>query len=372
MKNVRSALCFVLITIFAVALISCEQPKAQDNGYAVMEMTVDVPVEEKLLTVWAPGQVRSFVYKATPKFVQDGDVYNDIVGQRLDWAPVTFYTSTGEEETVGHLRASMGYYQPGGWEIEIMALNAGGNPVYYGTTGHVYLNAGERNGFVLELHGVQSIGSAASLDVTFSGPRVSEALGGSPKPVMDIKWLDGTTRRVGSGWTSTIQTDGTILHHIHIDNLPAGETDVVFSTVMPDGTIVTKETAAVLLINGETTTVEGTLETGSYIDPGFDIEEDKSEITASIRIVSGGSERVHNPYDGGERFFDVAIGSAAVFSYDLTGAEGDSWRWLVDGVQKGTGKTFTFTENDPGQYQITAMTWRDEKTCSEEILVVVK
>lgn len=371
MKNIR-CLYYLLLIAMIFGLSSCEQPKVQDNGYAVMEMTVDVPVEEKLLTVWAPGQVRSFVYKATPKFTQDADIYNDIVGQQLDWTPVKFYTSTGEEETVGHLRASMGYYQPGGWEIEIMALNSGGNPVYYGTTGHVYLNAGERNGFILELHGVQSIGSTASLDVTFSGPRVSESLNGSPKPVMDIKWLDGTTRHVDSGWSSTIQTDGTILHHIHIDNMPAGETDVVFSTVMSDGTVVTKETTAVLLINGETTTVEGTLETGSYIDPGFDIEEDKSEITASIRIVSGGSERPYNPYDGGERIFDVSVGSTAVFSYDLTGAEGDSWRWLVNGLQTGTNKTFIFTENDPGQYQITAMTWRDEKTCSEEILVVVK
>ena len=370
-KPVHIVSAIVLIAVLLLS-VSCEQPKVQGDGYALMEMTVDVPVEEKLLTVWAPGQVKSFVYKATPKFIQDGDVYNDIVGQQLEWTPVKFYTYSGEEEVVGHLRTSMGYYQPGGWEIEIMALNGGGNPVYYGTTGHVYLNAGERNGFVLELHGVQSIGSSASLDVTFSGPRVSETIAGSPKPVMDIKWLDGATRHVDSGWTSTIQSDGTILHHIHIDNMPAGETDVVFSTVMPDGSVITKEMVAVLLINGETTTVEGTLETGGYIDPGFDIEEDKSEIAASIRIVSGGSERAKDPYDGGERIFDVGVGSTAVFSYDLTGAEGDSWRWLVDGVQAGTAKTLSFSKSVPGQYQVTAMTWRDEKTTSEEILVVVK
>lgn len=366
-----------IIFLTAVILIpSCEMKGPETaggtgNALAEAEIMLTVPAEEKLITVWVPGKVASFVYKATPKFVQDEDVFNDITGAQPEWTPVKFYTVTGEEETVGHIRASMGYYQPGEWEIEIMALNRSGNPVYYGTTGSVFLNAGELNGFMLELHGVQSIGSTAALDVTFTGPRVSENVSGSPKPKMVITWLEGNKREISSGWTSTVKTDGTIEHSIHLEGMPAGETEVLLATVMPDGSPVSEERIAVLLVNGETTIIEGTLETGEYTDPSFDIEEDKTEIKASVRIVSGGTERAPDPYDGGERFFDVAKNATAVFSYDLDGAEGQSWKWYVNGIQEGTEKTFRFMKTEPGQYQVTAVTWRNEKTVSEEILVIV-
>lgn len=376
MKRKSHLIAVLLAAIVALmpVVVSCSQePAIIPDGLAELAMEVFSPVEEKLLEIWAPGKVKSFVYKATPTFVQDGDLSNGIVGEQTEWKTVKFYrVDDNVIDTVGHLKASMGYYQPGRWEIEIMALNANGNPVYYGTTGTVYLNAGETNGFIVPLHGVTSIGESASLEVSFTGPRTAELAKDSPQPSMKIVWLDGTEREITTGWSSTNSSRGTVFHSIHLDNLPAGETKIIFTLTQPDGAVVTQETAAVLLVNGETTTVEGSIETGGYMDPSFEIEEDKSEIKVSVEIVEGAVKRPADPDGKSPQVFDVPVFGVAKFNFFPEGANADTWKWYVDGKEAGTGSILVFNKKVPGTYQVTACVWRDEKTASEEFLVIVK
>ena len=374
-RKSNTTVAIAILIAMAILATSCSQePSAVPDGKAEVYMEILSPVEEKLLEVWAPGKVKSFVYKATPGFVQDGDLTSIIVGEQKNWTPVTFQrVEDNVPDTVGHLKAVMGYYQPGRWEIEIMALNANGNPVYYGSTGTVYLNAGESNGFIVPLHGVTSIGESASIDVTFTGPRTSDQVTDSPRPSMKIKWLDGTERTISTGWTSTNASRGTVLHTIHVDNLPAGETDITFILTQADGAVVTSETAAVLLVNGETSTVEGSIETGEYMDPSFDITEDESEIEVVVRAESGATLQEASPDGKGPQVFEMELFTKSCFSYTPSGAPADKWRWYINGdLQLWKEDMFIFNETIPGMYQVTACVWRGEKTASEDFIVIVK
>ena len=364
----------ILLTVMVMVTSCSQEASGLPDGQAEVHMEIFSPMEEKLLEVWAPSKVKSFVYRATPGFVQDGDLSSTIVGEQRNWTPVTFRrVETDVPDTVGHLKAVMGYYQPGKWEIEIMALNANGNPVYYGSTGTVYLNAGESNGFIVPLHGVTSIGEAASIDVTFTGPRTGDQVADSPHPSMKIKWLDGTERTIDSGWSSTNASRGTVLHTIHVDNLPAGETDITFILTQTDGAVVTSETVAVLLVNGETSTVEGSIETGEYMDPSFDITEDRTEIEVKVRAESGATLREGSPDGKGPQVFELEAFTEACFSYTPSGDPGDIWKWYVNGdLHFWTSDRFRFNEVIPGMYQLTACVYREEKTASEDFIVIVK
>lgn len=371
MKGIK-ALFFTAICL--VCLLSCTNDISSEhvNGHASLLLNITVPLEEKLLTVTVPGEVKSFVYRAIPLFEQDEDITGNIVGAKEEWTPVMFYTEEGEESTVGHLRASMGWYASGAWEIEIKALNANGNTVYYGTTGKIYLNAGEKNGYEIELHGVQFEGEYAELDISFTSLRTSLEVENGPQPKVEITYTNGEKRQFSSLWTSTntSEEEGTVRHTIHIDSLPVGEAEVYITLSLPDGSAITSERLAILLINGETTFIEGTLETGEYINPSFSITQDKSEIKGKITAISGVTEEAS--LSKTNRVFKSQLGQSATFSYLVeTGEkECDTYRWLVDSVEKGQTKEFVFSASDVGQYTVTVIANRDEKTTSEEILVI--
>ena len=190
---------------------------------------------------------------------------------------------------------------------------------------------------------------------------------------MKIKWLDGTERTINTGWTSTNASRGTVLHTIHVDNLPAGETDITFILTQADGAVVTSETAAVLLVNGETSTVEGSIETGEYMDPSFDITEDESEIEVVVRAESGATLQEASPDGKGPQVFEMELFTKSCFSYTPSGAPADKWRWYINGdLQLWKEDMFIFNETIPGMYQVTACVSRGEKTASENFVVIVK
>lgn len=365
----------LLLTISLISLLfftSCDGGlgKDQKSATGTITLSVNVPVEEKLLQAHTPAKVEKIVYKATPLFVQDEDVLMNIIGSQPNWTQIIFRTFDGKPDTVGHLRASAGYYQAGKWKIELMALNAGGNPVYYGTTGDVYINAGEQNAFFIEFHGVQSIGQSAALDVNFTSLRNEENLGENPKPSAVIKWLDGSEMKFEANeWTSTIETEGTVRHVIKKTGLPAGEVEIIFTLTMNDGSVITQERVSTILINNETTVIDGTLETGEYKDPTFDITEDQTEIEMEIRSVSVCVE-LEQPDKDKARIFRADFGSTAVFEAVITGKSADSITWYVDGKEVGKGKQCGFKAEAVGQYTLSSIVQRDEKTASEEVLVV--
>lgn len=357
----------IFATICLLCLISCSD---DINGHASLLLNITVPVEEKLLTVTIPREIKTFVYRATPLFEQDADMTGNIIGAKSEWTPVFFYTEEGEESTVGHLKASMGWYSSGAWEIEIKALNANGNTVYYGTTGRIYLNAGEINGYEIELRGVQFEGEYAELDISFTSLRTSVEVENGPQPKVELIYSNGETRQF-SHWTSTnTSEEGTIRHTIHIDSLPAGEADVYIMLSLSDGSVITGERLAILLIGGEKSFIEGTLESGEYINPNFSITEDKSEIKGKITALRGVTEEIS--LSSFNRVFRAQLGQSATFSYlvDEGERECDTYCWLVDSIEKCQAKEFTFTPSDVGQYTVTAIAHRGEKTTSEEILVV--
>lgn len=362
---------FVLLTgLILFVFVSCAGEKGI-NDKAEVTIEMEVPYGEKLLSVSAPSKITAFEYKATPGFVQDEDLDSfsqSIVGDtKGEWKSVRFQDKDGNDATVGKIRAVMGYYQQGRWTLEIRALNANGNVVYYGTTGTIYLNSNRVNAFSVEMHGVRSEETETKLKITFTGLETEEGTG--MRPAVTLRYLDNTTKTITEGWTEKKIKDGVIEYSTVIGNLDAGEITATVSLSTPGGVVQTAETFKTVLIDGETTVVTGTLESGAFDRPGFEIEEDKSEVKGSIEAGEGASKAL------APQSFTMTVNTTAVFTFvmDENADNGKAYsvKWYVAGIEQSTGNTYAFSPDTPGNYYLTASVTRGEKAYSTEAVVVV-
>ena len=361
---------FIFISLSLLFFISCSD-KSNVTDKVEVTIEVEVPYSEKLLSVSAPSKITAFEYKATPGFVQDEDLDSysqNIVGDtKGEWKSVKFQDKDGNNATVGRIRAVMGYYQQGRWTLEIRALNANGNVVYYGTTDTIYLNSNSTNAFSVSLHGVRNEKTETKLKITFTGLETEENTG--MKPSITLCYLDNTTKTITEGWIEKKIKDGVIEYSALIENLDAGEVTATIALSTGGGAVQTAETFKTVLIDGETTVVTGTLESGAFVRPGFDIEEDKSEVKGSIEVREG-AEAALAPHS-----FTMKANTSATFTFamDKNADNGKSYtvKWYIAGVEKASGLSYTFSPATPGNYYLTAVVTRGEKIYSTEAVIVV-
>lgn len=360
----------VLLVVLLIVLCSCSDGNEIHSDRAEVVLNMEVPYAEKLLSVDAPQNIKAFEYRATPEFEQDEDqaAYSqDIVGDtKGEWKSVRFQDSTGADATVGRLRAVMGYYQQGRWTIELRALNANGNIVYYGTTDTVYLNSNRVNAFTVSLHGVRTAANT-QLKITFTGLETEEGKG--MKPSLTLAYLDSTVKTITTGWTTKKIKDGVIEYSAVISNLDSGEVTGTLKLSTEGGEIQTAETFKTVLINGETTVVTGTLESGAFARPAFNITEDKSEVQGTIEAREGASKALT------PQTFTMDVNTTAKFAFVMDAAYDNgkaySVKWYMAGSEKSSDSVFAFTPTVPGNYSLTAAVTRGEKAYSTEAVIVV-
>lgn len=371
---------FLIILSFSFACVSCDNVavewEKEENGE--VELVIS-SLEEKGLKINTPSTVKTFEYKATPYFEESEEyiaLNGGIVGSTNGkWRSVIFQDANGEDATVGHLRASMGYYHAGRWEIEIRAKNANGNILFYGTTGKIYINKARKNAFIIALRGVKNAGgTTASLSATFTGLETTD--GDGMIPYLRLTYLDGTIlewKGTTDGWEKNKVGNGRIKYNLEKQNLPSGEVDVYIALLLKNDSVNTAEAFKTILIEGEKTEITGTIESGAYISPSFDIKQDVSEIEGKIVSISGVKEKKDN--QSGKRYFEAEPDKDVSFKYEVENSSDYTVSWYIDSVFQSQGKIFNFSSGilgySGGNYTLTAVIERGEKTKSEEIKLVL-
>lgn len=396
MREKANAIIYITISIVLLSIclliISCipnttetteeEREKEDDINSSTVELKVAVGEEEKGLEVYTPSEVVSFEYKATPYFEESESyitLFGGIVGSTNGkWHSVRFQDKDGNDATVGLLRASMGYFHAGRWEIELRAKNAKGSVVYYGTTGTVYINPARVNAFSVALHGIQSIGKNATLTLTFTGLETEENSG--MIPYLRLKYLNGEIvekNGISDGWTLKKIGNGRIEYALKLSHLSAGEVDAYVALKLKNGSVNTAEAFKTILIDGELTKVTGTLESAPYVTPSFDIKEDRSELDGTITTKD--ATLIENANGKNAYKIQWSKDKTVSFTFQPTGETASrnvTVKWYMDAVYKGEGTSFSLALKDlsttGGNYTISALISSDgEKTVSKEVILIV-
>ena len=364
------------LSVFTLALFcGCSNEAVNGEKDCLVEIETVVYSSEKLLNVTTPQNIKKFEYRATPLFEEDDDLETPtgkITGDTEgEWKSVRFQDETGEDAFIGKLRAVMGYYRQGRWEIELRALNADGDIVYTSTTGTVYFNANKRNAFSVELRGEHTTSvAAAKLNIVITGLETEENK--ALVPLFVYEYTDGVRKEISEGWTTRKVQDGVMEYTLYREDLEPGEVYCTLSLSTDGGSLQTAESFKTILINGSLTEITGTMESGAFIHTGFVITEDKSEVKG--RIVAG--EGVTESLDPQRHFIAVQSKDDAVFTFEQdasdTGGSDYTVTWYVDGVRIGEGVNLLFSRTQTaGNYLISAEVRRNEKVFTTDVVLVL-
>lgn len=328
--------------LLCVLLASCS---LQNTPYAEVSLSL---ADAKPLEVDSPKDVVSYKYKATP-LVKEGAHSENAFGT-CDWTEVI----------VEQKKASLGYFEPGYWTIEVRGYNKYGAAIAQGQT-EVYLRKGLGNAVVINLtYSGDGLLGESSLELSFSAVAQEEIQNEFVPHVYftEVSWDGSVSTGVRQELDITWQraTNNNVIQYEGKGTKDMGQCAGILEVALlgPNDSYISSQSMLCAFVSGAVTKVTGYLEGGAYIPCSFVVTEDKTEIKGLIEVPKA-NKRDDNTFNAG-------VNEEVTLKFTSSDSRISSVIWYVDGVKKAEGTSVTLSFGTSlGQHEVTCTVFSEDK-----------
>ncbi len=332
--RISIVMCCVLLVI---CFVSCTAGQAELSDVGYVRFAVETPKE---LDVTDSGRIDHFEYMAEPQFETTAFA---VSGVTEDWTIVD-----GDEDS----SALIGPFTQGRWKFELHAVSRNGYVMWEGK-GEGYINVSTDSVIPITLTRVAGEGY---IDFRITVPEYTTTIK-APTITIDNKTVSNLV------WEESGRGSGKIEFHAIASGISAGWHNVIVR--VGDGGTTTGEAVAVEVSAGNYTFIKGECSIGEYTNAYLKIE---APAAARSEIRNSSGKKILSD--------EMKYKESRTYTYALTnGKTAATVTWYVNGEEKGTGKTFTFTPQTSGIFELSALSryyaessvssvWIEESTSS--------